>query len=140
MSDRSKDKEISTLPKTRTNCPYAATGVGTEGLVQPGFRPATLGLGHWVGEPCWGPGPRKLQGAHLESRARPRLSNLICLWLKDPYRRTDRLPLVVLSAALQQKTIGQNDVYSTYVQVRNFSSLAEGGTASLAFGVHLWNS
>ena len=26
-------------------------GVGTEGLVQPAFRPATLGLGRWVGEP-----------------------------------------------------------------------------------------
>ena len=57
--------------------------MGTEGLVQPGFRAATLGLGRWVGE------PRSKEAAGGASGVTPSLSNLICLLLKDPYRLTD---------------------------------------------------
>ena len=55
-------------------------------------------------------GPRKLRGAHLESR---RLSNLICLWLKETYLHTNGLPLVVLSSAVAAKnqTIKQIQLY-----------------------------
>ena len=59
-------------------------------------------------------GPRKLRGAHLESR---RLSNLICLWLKETDILTYGLPQLILSAAVAEKsprilTTGRLNSYS----------------------------
>ena len=62
-------------------------------------RPFALQLSVW-GVESVSRGPRKLRGAHLDSR---RLSNLILSLAKRPLQ-TYRLPRLVLSAAVAAKT------------------------------------